>query len=627
MAHVLEIQVFDEDKLLVKASFDQSKIVIGRILSADFRVPDSRISRIHALLERLDDGTVRITDLASTHGTSVNGERVIERVIGPADEVKLAGLKLQMNYRTTVPREAAEFPAAANVIPQSVQSPKADQPQAPIAPMPSSAPQVKVKENRDPTVIRSLKDSARGRGVLSASARPSSELEVTVYWEETVLNVDHCRQRKKTIRIGEAEGNDYVVASHVLPAHFDFIKVNGSEAEIQLHPSMRGSARVSGDVIRLEDDPESKAALPTSVRISGSDIAKIQVGSVHFFLMFVGEPPAIPRDDIFDQGRLFWFLQIFLSLVGLAMIAFSSMWKPAIEGRVKEFPERFRRVIVQTYKAQTKQIQGPKAVTGAKTQNAEKVTKTATQGGNEGAGSKAKGPEGTKGVETAKKKTGVNNRKAVKKPIVKKRPQPTETPAESILSTLKNSGLSGKLAKSSGTPSLDEAFQGVGGSSGSSQGSGGKGLQGGARGGSGQTAGAGGLGTSGFSSGASGTGAGSVPGKGEVAISTESVNVYVLGSLTAEEIKRVVDAHENEVQYCLNQALKLDPGISGRVEISWTIFGQGQVRNTKVAQNTTGSEALATCIMRYLKTWTFPKPASGSTADVSFPWIVKPKGS
>ncbi len=627
MVHVLEIQVFDGKKLLVKGSFDQSKIVIGRILSADFRVPDSRVSRIHALLERLDDGTVRITDLASTHGTTVNGERVIERVIGPADEVMLAGLKLQMNYRMTSGTEVAPAAAAAPsqrepAIRESGQNDIVRE-RTPS----SSAPQVHVKENRDPTVIRSLKDTARGRGVLSASARPSSELEVTVYWGETVLNVDHCRSRKKTIRIGEAEGNDYVVASHVLPPQFDFIKVNGSEAEIQLHPSMRGSARVGGNVIRLEDDPQGKSGMPPSVRISGSDIAKIQVGSVHFFLMFVGEPPAIPRDDLLDQGRFFWFLQILLSTIGLAIILFSSMWKPAIEGKVKEFPERFRRIIVQTYKAQTKKVEGPKAVTGQKTQNATKVTNSAKQGGNEGAGSKAKGPEGTKGTKTAKVKPGVNNVKSPTKPVVKKRPQPTETPADSILATLKNSGIANKIAKSSGTPSLDNAFSGVGGTTGSSQGTGGRGLKGGAKGGSGTTAGAGGLGTSGFGSGATGTGAGAVPGKGEVAISTESVNIFVVGSLTKEEIKRVIDAHENEIQYCYNQALKLDPALKGRLELSWTIYGQGQVKDTKIADNTTGSTSIGNCIMRYLKTWKFPVPAKGSSADVSYPWIIKPKGS
>ena len=612
MGHVLEIQVFDEDKLLVKGSFDQSKIVIGRILSADFRIPDSSVSRIHALLERLDDGTVRITDLASTHGTSVNGERVIERVIGPADEVKIAGLKLQMTYRSSDDSVAAPIATTAAATVSSGESVSAPAP-------------VEVKTNRDPTVIRSLQDSARGRGVLSKSARPSSELEVTVYWEETVLNVDHCRSRKKTIRIGEAEGNDYVVASHVLPEHFDFIKVNGTEAEIQLHSSMRGSARVNGETIQLEDEPGA-AGLPPSVRITGSDIAKIQVGSVHFFLMFVGEPPAIPRDDIFDQGRLFWMLQILLSLLALGVILFSSMWKPAIEGRVKEFPERFRRVIVQTYKAQTKKVAGPVKKTGQKSNSPTKTTTKAKQGGNEGAGKKAKGPEGTKGTKTAKKKAGVNNRKSPKK-ITKKRPKPTETPAENILSTLKNSGIAQKVGKASGAPSLDKAFAGVGGDSGSSKGSGGKGLQGGAKGGSGKTAGAGGLGTAGFGSGAKGKGAGAIPGKGEVAISTESVNVYVVGSLTGEEIRRVVEAHQNEIQYCYNRALALDPALRGRIELSWTIFGAGKVRNVKVADNSTGSKSLGDCISRYLKTWKFPSPASGSTADVSWPWVIKPKGS
>lgn len=636
MSHELEIRVYDGDKVLASESFDQSKIVIGRILSADFRIPDSRISRIHALLERLDDGSLRITDLASTHGTMVNGERVIERVIGPADSVSIAGLTVQLSYKVIAAGTSPEVsPGAAGFANERAKSPDdvpasssaaGEQPASPQPMAASSSQRPAVKTNQDPTVIRSLESSAKSRGVTGPTGQPNQELEMTVYWGETVLNVDHCRDRRKTIRIGEGEDNDYVVASHVLPKQFDFVKVKGNQAHIQLHPSMRGSARVNGKLIQLEDSKDSQ--LLPSIDISGSDIAKIQVGSVHFFFMFVGKPPAIPHDDIIDQGKLFWFLQLLFSGLALATIFFTSLYKSPIEGQVKEFPERFRRVIVKTYQAQAeKKVAGPKKVTGQKTENAQKVTPKAAQGGNQGAGSKAKGPEGTKGTRTATKKAGVSNTRAQTKPKPKQRPKPTERPADSILSTLKNSGIAQKVAQTSGSPSLDKAFQGVGGSEGSSAGSEGKGLQGGARGGSGRTAGAGGLGTEGFSSGASGQGVGAVPGKGEVAVGTESVSVFVQGSISEDEIRRVVNSHQNEVAYCYNQAISLDPSLSGDITINWTIAAGGRVRSARETQNSTGSRSLSECIRRYLGSWRFPSPAQGSTADVSWKWSFKPQGS
>lgn len=624
MKHILELQVFDGDKLIVRQNFDQSKVVIGRILSADFRVPDARVSRIHALLERLDDGSIRITDLASSHGTTVNGERVIERVVGPADDLRIAGLKLNMAYSFVedAPVGPRSEPVSAPVQQVSAASPSVQASAAP-APPSSSAPVVKV--NRDPTVIRSLKDSASSRGVLEASSHSTEELEVTVYWGETVLNIDHFRNRSKTIRIGETEGNDYIVASHVLPKQFDFIKVGKGRAEIKMHPSMRGSARVGGKLLQFEQGAES--AIPPSVEISRDDIAKIQVGSVHFFFMFVGKPPAIRRDAIFDQGKLFWFLQILFSVLGLAAMVLAGLYKAPIEGRVKEFPERFRKVIVQTYKAQAKPaVVGEKAQTGQSTPNAQEVKTEAKAGGNEGAGAREKGEEGKRGSTTSTKTAGVTN-KTTRTPRKKPNPKPVETPSESILSTLKNSGISQKVARASGQESLNEAFSGVGGSTGSSAGTGGSGLQGGGKAGGGTAVGVGGLGTSGFSGGAQGQGAGSLPGKGETAISTESMNVYVLGSLSREEIERVVNAHRNEIRYCYDQELKRNPGLNGKVTMKWTIVDGGLVDGARVKENTTGAASLANCIAGSLKDWRFPSPAQGSKAEVEWPWVFKPRGS
>lgn len=639
MKHVLDLQVFDGDKLIVRQSFDQSKVVIGRILSADFRVPDARVSRIHALLERLDDGSLRITDLASSHGTTVNGERVIERIVGPADDLRLAGLKLQMNYRVETQSSATpqtqQVPSQSPVLKQEVvpqksyEAPKVEREAAQISVAPPSMSVPQIKENRDPTVIRSLKETARTRGVLDATSQPTEELEVTVYWGETVLNVDHFRGRTQTIKIGENAGNDYIVASNVLPKHFDFIKVSNGRAEIKMHPSMRGSARVGGKIMRFEQGSES--ATPPMVQISRDDIAKIEVGSVHFFFMFVGKPPAISRDAIFDQGRLFWTLQILFSVLGLLAMIVATQYTPPIEGQVKEFPERFRRVIVETYRKQEKPpVVGPKAQVGETTPNAQETKTQAKSGGNEGEGAKEKGDEGKRGDPTVTKAAGVTNKKVTPKKVTPKPTKPVETPAESILATLKKSGISKQVALSGGAAagqSVDKAFAGTGGSSGSSAGSGGSGLQGSGSGGGGTTVGVGGLGTQGFGSGAAGTGTGVIPGKGEVAIATESMNVYVLGSLSREQIERVVRAHQTEVEFCYRQELGRNPGLNGKVTVGWTVGDGGSVRNVSVKENTTGSVTLGNCISNYLKDWKFPSPPQGSSTDVEWPWTFKPRGT
>ena len=61
--------------------------VIGRDADCDFTVASDSASRRHAQLE-VREGRLVVTDLGSTNGTFVNGQRVEERVLGVGDEVR-----------------------------------------------------------------------------------------------------------------------------------------------------------------------------------------------------------------------------------------------------------------------------------------------------------------------------------------------------------------------------------------------------------------------------------------------------------------------------------------------------------------------------------------------------------
>jgi pSer/pThr/pTyr-binding forkhead associated (FHA) protein len=63
------------------------RILVGRAPSADLRLDDPRVSRLHARIEMRDDG-VYVEDLGSSNGTSVDGEAVTEpRRLEVDDEV------------------------------------------------------------------------------------------------------------------------------------------------------------------------------------------------------------------------------------------------------------------------------------------------------------------------------------------------------------------------------------------------------------------------------------------------------------------------------------------------------------------------------------------------------------
>ncbi len=62
--------------------------VIGRGDQANLRLPDVGISRRHARLD-YDGNQVVLTDLGSTNGTMVNGQRVSAVALNPGDMIQL----------------------------------------------------------------------------------------------------------------------------------------------------------------------------------------------------------------------------------------------------------------------------------------------------------------------------------------------------------------------------------------------------------------------------------------------------------------------------------------------------------------------------------------------------------
>jgi hypothetical protein len=632
---------------------DQSKIIIGRILSADFRVNDSRISRIHALIERLDDGTLRVTDLASTHGTFVNGTRVVEKIVQLSDTIQLASLDFKIKYtQAPATREETQSTAPASA-PETVPVQVASA---------GPATQVKVRKG-DPTVIRSLKETARTRGVLDPVSGPMEELELTVYWEETILAVDHYRAADRVIKIGDGPGNNYIVPSGLLQDGFELIRIRGASAELQLHSCMKGSVRVGEQMQTLE---ELQKQGKTVLTLSGSDIGKIRVGTVNFFLMFVPRPPAIPMSPLLPQDRFFWTVQATVLVLAALLMGALFVFRQPIEGRVVEMPERLRRVLIEEY---AKEVEANKIVSEAPlnetppsevknpktsgTSTTEVVKNPDAQmkddktrfGGNEGEGARERGKEGKRGLPDAKNETGITNRPKVAGATKTfdgrtKSKNPDKAPGSpSLADTLKNTGLAsqiGKLAGSGGgqgggaqgNDPFNQAFSGVGGGGiQSGRGSGGSGLQGTGQGGGGTAVGVGGLGTKGFGGGARGTGTGSIPGKGEFAIGTEASEVQILGSLTREEIERVVNAHRNEIDFCYQRELQRDSRLSGKMAYQWTIIDQGQVESVKATNNSTGSRGLESCIRDKVKGWRFPSPAKGSKAVIDWTWSFKPRSA
>ena len=73
-------------------------IIVGRGDACDLRVDDPSLSRIHASLGVVM-GHIRLTDLASSNGTRVNGEPITgSQLVDVSDRIEIGDLVMQLEF-------------------------------------------------------------------------------------------------------------------------------------------------------------------------------------------------------------------------------------------------------------------------------------------------------------------------------------------------------------------------------------------------------------------------------------------------------------------------------------------------------------------------------------------------
>ena len=88
----------------------------------------------------------------------------------------------------------------------------------------------------------------------------------------------------------------------------------------------------------------------------------------------------------------------------------------------------------------------------------------------------------------------------------------------------------------------------------------------------------------------------------------------------AAEIDALASRHQRQLQSCYQQAAKtLEPEtpLEGRVDIRFTIMPDGRATGGRAVANTTGSEALGSCLVEVVESWSFPP---GAAKPLDFVW-------
>ncbi|HEV8322253.1 MAG TPA: AgmX/PglI C-terminal domain-containing protein [Myxococcota bacterium] len=89
-------------------------------------------------------------------------------------------------------------------------------------------------------------------------------------------------------------------------------------------------------------------------------------------------------------------------------------------------------------------------------------------------------------------------------------------------------------------------------------------------------------------------------------------------------IAMVVRHHLPNIRACLERRLKINPTLSGRVEVQFTIGEDGAVPAAKVVKDTVGDPAVGDCIVGEMRDWRFPRPVDGAV-NLIYPFVFPPR--
>jgi hypothetical protein len=87
----------------------------------------------------------------------------------------------------------------------------------------------------------------------------------------------------------------------------------------------------------------------------------------------------------------------------------------------------------------------------------------------------------------------------------------------------------------------------------------------------------------------------------------------------AGNISTVVRKSQGRITTCLDQALKSNPSVNGRVSVGWTIQA-GRVTESHLVKNSTGDDTLGQCITKSVRAFRFDETLTATVAE--FPWVV-----
>jgi hypothetical protein len=633
----LTFALYDGQNLVRRQTVSQDIIKLGSGATANVRIEDTSVARMHCVVEAQDTDEVTLIDLGNQ--TRVNGAAVNKCKLSPGDEIELGTARLVVeNIEHAAARRVAE---AKPFVPE-----KANPFLGKAAPMftPFATDEVADDAPEGTYEYRMVPGDAPSPADVETEADGA---EVKISWGTNLLHVEHI-DADESFYAGETSDkklrcNYFIPVEKLGTSRAPFV-VGGSAV---LLPGAKATVKVEGEPAMTAEEAIARGLAKPCAEVAGAHAlplrngmtVKLQLDDVIVEVRGVKKARKVAAAFTMAAvagGALLYILGSAFGHAGL-LAAMAAFMPPLGATADDDISDDQRYLVKQYLEAAAENEHEPKME--------ELLTEVAENSPSGGTGTAAKGEGGKMGSETSKNTVG---RYAIEgdsdNPMVAKQ-RALQDAANFGMIGLLNNGMGSKdepiapwgAMLSEGPDPLSADGNMWGPHAGDAFGYGGLGLTGLGEGGDGygEGIGLGSIGTIGHGSGdgcltCQGFGNGNSSSflrRGHQAKAPNPIRSgeqTLSGRLPPEVIQRVVRANFGRYRACYQSALKTNPNLQGRVVVNFVISRSGTVSSVSGGGDLP-NQGVISCVAGAFGGLTFPQPEHG-IVTVSYPLVFSPAG-
>jgi len=434
-------------------------------------------------------------------------------------------------------------------------------------------------------------------------------------------------RRRETVSIGTSEKNHFIVANASLPSRFEIFQLVGNDYILNFTETMNGRVGLPGGVRQLDELRRSGGARNAGshfqIKLNDNSRGKVVVGDTTLLFQFVVPPPITPRPQLPASARggfvaaidwLFTAFVVFAYMTFFGGIVYLENADWPIQQGLASIPDSLAEMIFDEPEPPP-EAPPPEDTPSDDTPVADDTPTTAPT---EHARNDAASSQHAQDVANAGASAEARARIA----------EEAGAQAEAmILGALGEGGaLNDVLAGGAVTGNAEEVLAQASGVGVASSGTGGTLRSRSGGGGSGQAGGLGGLRGSEAAGQAAGEGTTVVERVIRGRINLEAGgDIGGSGDFDSSVVVRTIRTRIRAIQRCYETELRRNPTLAGKVTVQFTIVERGTVSGAHATENTTGSPAVASCVVDTISRFRFNPGPEGGSVNFSYPFVFAPQ--